>query len=65
LDLIKSQVRAQEMSQFFWHHLEHDINILSKAIGKSTDEACLIIHLILKGITTTTSELLTQGIPCY
>jgi hypothetical protein len=58
LDLIKSQVRPNEMSQFFWQHLEHDVSMLSKAIGKSRDDACLVIHLILKNITTTLNETL-------
>ena len=39
------------MSYFFWQHLERDINLLSRATGKSKDEACLILHIILKNIT--------------
>ena len=38
------------MSKFFWQHLEHDINILSCATGKSKDEACLLLHLVLRDV---------------
>uniref|UniRef100_A0A1X7TWB5 RZ-type domain-containing protein n=1 Tax=Amphimedon queenslandica TaxID=400682 RepID=A0A1X7TWB5_AMPQE len=52
LDLIKSKVRPAELSLFFWQHLQHDINLLSKAIGKSVDDAFLFMHLILQSIST-------------
>ena len=37
---------------FFWQHLEHDIHMLSIALGKSKDDACLLMHLVLKNIAT-------------
>lgn len=52
LDLIKAQVRPPEMSMFFWQHLQHDIHMLSIALGKSKDDACLLMHLVLKNIAT-------------
>ena len=35
---------------FFWLHLKHDINLLSRATGKSKDEACLLLHLVLRDV---------------
>ena len=40
------------MPQFFWDHLKTDINLISRVTGKSKDEACLLLHLILKNIVT-------------
>ena len=50
---MKSRVRPVEMSLFFWQHLNLDVEILSRSIGKSRDDSCLLLHLILKSITTT------------
>ena len=52
LDLIKEQVRPADMPMFFWEHLVHDIHMLSTAIGKSRDDSCLVMHLILKNIAS-------------
>ena len=52
LDLIKEQVRPADMPMFFWEHLVHDIHMLSTAIGKSRDDSCLLMHLILKNIAS-------------
>ena len=35
------------MPKFFWDHLEHDINLLSRSTGKSKDETCLVLHMVL------------------
>ena len=47
-------MRPAELAQFFWQHLEHDISILGKAVGKSEDDACLLLHLILRNMATKT-----------
>ena len=52
LDLIKTQVRPNDVSLFFWQHLLHDIKMLSTTLGKSEDDVCLILHIILKNIAT-------------
>ena len=52
LDLTKGKVRPADLPFFFWQHLQCDIDILSRAIGKSKDESCLILHMILKDIVT-------------
>ncbi len=52
LELVKPQLNPRDMPQFFWDHLRTDINLISQATGKSKDEACLLLHLILKNIVT-------------
>lgn len=37
----------------FWHHLEKDFQILQLALGRSMDDAALLVHLLLKKMLTT------------
>ena len=50
LDVLKSQIRPHDIPQFFWSHLKKDISLIGQATGKSKDDACLILHLILRNI---------------
>lgn len=50
IQLVKADIRPQEMPEFFWHHLEEDMELLGSATGKSTEESAIIIHLVLKEI---------------
>ena len=53
LRLVKPQLpNATELPEFFWHHLERDLQLLGQATGKSVDEAAIILHLVLRGILT-------------
>ncbi|XP_019853235.1 PREDICTED: E3 ubiquitin-protein ligase RNF213-like [Amphimedon queenslandica] len=52
LDLIKTPVAPNNVSLFFWQHLSYDIKMLSASLGKSEDDACLILHILLKNIAT-------------
>ena len=47
-------MRPEDLPQFFWQHLIRDLDILSKAIGYSVDDAALIVHLILQGMHKST-----------
>ena len=51
-DLIKTPVAPNNVSLFFWQHLSYDIKMLSASLGKSEDDACLIMHILLKNIAT-------------
>ena len=53
LRLVKPHLpNATELPEFFWHHLERDLQLLGQATGKSVDEAAIILHLVLRGILT-------------
>ena len=52
INLTHGTVEQVELAQFFWRHLEHDIAILGKAVGKSEDDVCMLLHLILKNMAT-------------
>ena len=50
VQLVKVGVRPQELPEFFWRHLERDIELLGRAIGKSMDDSAITLHLVLKEI---------------
>ena len=50
VQLIKPALRDHEIAEFLWKHLEKDVTLLGKALGRSVDEAVLVIHLVLRNI---------------
>ena len=52
LDAIAALVSPQpdDLPNFFWAHLEADIEMLGKDTGKGLDETIMIIHLVLRQI---------------
>ena len=50
IQLVKVDVRPQNLPEFFWHHLERDIELLVKSLGKSMDDSAITVHLVLKEI---------------
>ena len=50
--MVKIGIRPQELPEFFWHHLERDIELLGRATGKSVDESVIALHLVLRKILT-------------
>lgn len=50
MSVVTPPVESKKIVNFFWHHLERDFEILCKAIGKSFDEAALLVHIVLQQI---------------
>ena len=48
--VVHPAVTAANLPQYFLEHLTHGLDLLSKVLGISADDATLIIHLILKGM---------------
>ena len=48
--LVKAGVRPRDLPEFFWRHLERDVELLGRATGKSIDESAIIVHLVLREI---------------
>ena len=48
--LTKDKVKPKDLPVFFWKHLQCDVNVLAKTVGKSRDDACLLLHLVLREI---------------
>ena len=51
-DLTKDRVKPADLPEFFWKHLQCDVDVLAKAVGRSKDDACLLLHLVLQRIAT-------------
>ncbi|XP_077980164.1 E3 ubiquitin-protein ligase rnf213-alpha-like [Glandiceps talaboti] len=45
-------MNANAVPAFLWNHLECDLRLLSRATGKSVDDAAVMIHMILDGMLT-------------
>lgn len=53
LRLVRSGLRGpQELPEFFWGHLEKDVELLARALGKNHQEAAIVVHLVLQNILT-------------
>ena len=51
LELVKSGLTSpQELPEFFWGHLERDVQLLAKALGKNPEDAAIVVHLILRNV---------------
>ena len=51
--LITPQVLPKDLPEFFWAHLDKDLELLGQDTGKGLDEVVMIIHLVLRQILTT------------
>ena len=60
--IVKPFVPPDHLPEFFWRHLQQDIQQLAVTSGKNVDEAAVLVHLVLKKILT--SEL-PNGIFSY
>ena len=54
--LIKPHVPQGVVVEFLWQHLSRDLDVLSRAIGRSPDDAALTIHCILAEITSSMAK---------
>ena len=51
--LVKSGLTSpQELPEFFWGHLERDVQLLAKALGKNPEDAAIVVHLVLRSMAT-------------
>ena len=48
--LVKVGIHPQNLPEFFWHHLERDVELLGRVTGKSMDESAITINLVLREI---------------
>ena len=50
VQLVKPHVPVPALAEFFWKHLDKDIELLGRAVGKGYEEAAMIVHLCLREI---------------
>lgn len=46
------EISSDAVPEYLWRHLQHDVEGLAVALGKSVDESLLAIHLVLAEIST-------------
>ena len=51
--LVTPQVLPKNLPEFFWAHLDKDLELLGRDTGKGLDEVVMMIHLVLRQILTT------------
>ena len=44
--------RAGRLPEYFWGHLERDLELVGQALGKNVEEAAILVHLVIKSILT-------------
>ena len=49
-------VPPEELPRFFWDHLQLDVEVLAKSLGRSVDETILCVHMILARMTVHVSN---------
>ena len=54
--LINPTVPPAELSRFLWDHLQLDVELLAKSLGRSVDETILCVHMILACMTAHVSN---------
>ena len=53
LALVKSGLQSpQELPEFFWGHLEKDVQLLARALGRNPEDAAIVVHLVLRNMVT-------------
>ncbi len=45
-------VPLQDLAEFFWLHLEKDLECMQNSTGRGVDECVMILYLVLKQILT-------------
>ena len=50
--LVSPPVPPQQLPEFFWAHLEKDLDLLGRDTGKGLEENVMIVHLVLRQILT-------------
>ena len=55
VELVKSGLASpQELPEFFWGHLERDLQLLATALGRNHEDAAIVVHLVLMNIVNIT-----------
>ena len=54
--LIKPAVNPNGLAEYFWKHLEKDLEGICAILKKGEDESVLLLHLVLKEILTQKSH---------
>ena len=51
VDLVHPNIPGDYLAQFFWEHLQRDMEVLSKSLNLNKDDTTLIVHSVLGHIS--------------
>ncbi|XP_068694638.1 E3 ubiquitin-protein ligase rnf213-alpha-like [Montipora foliosa] len=54
--LINPRVPPEALARFLWDHLQMDLELLAKSLGRSVDDTILCIHMVLAYMTAHVSD---------
>ena len=54
--MISPQPKPNETAETIWQHLQRDVEVLGRALGRSVDDAALSVHLVLQQMTSLRGE---------
>lgn len=46
--VITPPCEPEHAAAFLWQHLQRDLDVLGRALGRSVDDAALTVHLVLQ-----------------
>ena len=46
-EVIKPPCQPEHVAEFLWQHMQRDLDVLGRALGRSVDDAALAVHLVL------------------
>ena len=55
-DLIQPAIKIDQVNVFLWGHINADLSIICRALGKSKDDVLLLLHSILHHIITSPDD---------
>ena len=46
--MITPSCKPEHVAEFLWKHMQRDLDVLGRALGRSVDDAALTVHLVLQ-----------------
>ena len=47
-DMVHPDVPGDYLPQFFWEHLQRDMDVLSKSLNLNKDDTVIVVHNVLR-----------------
>ena len=55
--MINANISAAEAPDFVWQHLQQDLKDVAESLGRQIDDASIVVHMVLRRISTATIHL--------
>ena len=58
--MVVPRIAPGHAAQFFWQHIQHDLQVLQRVLGRSTDDVFLVLHHVCHLMAWTQTGLLIK-----